>query len=120
MIIDTTYWQEAAAALSAGEATLLSIWGEPGHVHMAVLHDNAPPPVILTLECPDNKYPSVGAHHAPAIRLERTLRDLFGIEPIGLPDPRPWLDHTRLHTLSCRWKVRAFTRSRWARCTRES
>jgi Ni,Fe-hydrogenase III large subunit len=93
MIIDATYWQEAAAALSAGEATLLSLWGEPGQVHMAVLHDNAPPPVILTLECLDNKYPSVGAHHAPAIRLERTLRDLFGLDPIGLPDQRPWLDH---------------------------
>ena len=21
------------------------------------------------------------------------LRDLFGLEPVGLPDPRPWLDH---------------------------
>jgi Ni,Fe-hydrogenase III large subunit len=30
--------------------------------------------------------------HAPAIRLERAVRDLWGLEPIGLPDTRPWLD----------------------------
>ena len=29
------------------------------------------------------------------MRLERTIRDLFGLEPIGLPDTRPWLDHGR-------------------------
>src|SRR5205807_257206 len=31
----------------------------------------------------------------PAIRLERTIRDLFGLEPLGLVDQRPWLDHGR-------------------------
>jgi hypothetical protein len=41
----------------------------------------------------ERRYPSVGAHHAPAIRLERAIRDLFGYEPEGLPDTRPWLDH---------------------------
>ncbi|HEX2941987.1 MAG TPA: hydrogenase expression protein HypE, partial [Rhodopila sp.] len=38
-------------------------------------------------------YPSVGARHPPAIRLERAVHDLFGTEPDGLPDTRPWLDH---------------------------
>src|SRR5262249_27280417 len=27
-----------------------------------------------------------------AIRLERAVRDLYGLEPAGLPDARPWLD----------------------------
>jgi Ni,Fe-hydrogenase III large subunit/Ni,Fe-hydrogenase III small subunit len=40
----------------------------------------------------------VGLHHAPAIRLERAVRDLFGLEPQGLPDQRPWLDHGRWET----------------------
>jgi Ni,Fe-hydrogenase III large subunit len=35
----------------------------------------------------------VGARHAPAIRLERALQDLYGIRPGGSPDRRPWLDH---------------------------
>ena len=33
--------------------------------------------------------------HTPALRLERTIRDLYGLEPEGSPDPRPWLDHGR-------------------------
>ncbi len=41
---------------------------------------------------PGRHFPSVGAMHAPAIRPERALRDLYGIEPDGSPDPRPWLD----------------------------
>src|SRR5262249_26588555 len=40
-------------------------------------------------------YPSVARHHAPALRLERAMRDLYRIDPIGLPDPRPWLHHGR-------------------------
>ncbi len=48
---------------------------------------------VLTVACPDRAYPSVGALHPPAIRLERALRDLHGIEPTGLPDTRGWLDH---------------------------
>jgi Ni,Fe-hydrogenase III large subunit len=47
---------------------------------------------VITIECPAGHYPSVGALHPPAIRLERALRDLYGIEPLGLPDNRPWLD----------------------------
>jgi Ni,Fe-hydrogenase III large subunit len=35
----------------------------------------------------------VGAQHPPAIRPERAIRDLFGLEAVGLPDGRPWLDH---------------------------
>ena len=50
------------------------------------------------LDCPDNRYPSVGALHAPAIRLERAARDLFGLDPVGLPDTRPWLDMVRSPT----------------------
>ena len=57
---------------------------------MAVL-DNAV--VVLSLDCPGGSYPSVGALHAPAIRLERAARDLFGLDPVGLPDMRPWLLH---------------------------
>ena len=32
-------------------------------------------------------------HHRPAIRFERAIHDLFGHEPIGSRDRRPWLDH---------------------------
>src|SRR5262249_43174720 len=47
---------------------------------------------VVTIECPSGRFPSVGALHPPAIRLERAMRDLYGLEPIGTPDARPWLD----------------------------
>ena len=48
---------------------------------------------IVSLDCPDRTFPSVGKHHPPALRLERTINDLFGLSAEGLPDTRPWLDH---------------------------
>jgi Ni,Fe-hydrogenase III large subunit len=48
---------------------------------------------VVSLDCPDRSFPSVGLHHPPALRLERTVHDLFGLSAQGLPDPRPWLDH---------------------------
>jgi Ni,Fe-hydrogenase III large subunit len=88
--VDAAYWQQAVRAIAAGDAALLSLWGEPERIHMAVF-DNAI--VVLSLDCPGGLYPSVGALHLPAIRLERAARDLFGLDPVGLPDTRPWLDH---------------------------
>ena len=50
---------------------------------------------IVSLETESGVYPSVAARHPPALRLERAMRDLYGVQPVGLPDPRPWLDHGR-------------------------
>ena len=58
-------------------------------------HLPTPRPVkslVVSLACPDQKFPSVGALHPPAIRLERAIQSLYGYEPIGAPDSRPWLD----------------------------
>jgi Ni,Fe-hydrogenase III large subunit len=92
-VIDAAAWQHAADRLAAGDWSLLGLWGEVGRAHMAILHAGEPPVTVLSLDCPDGRYPSVGAVHAPAIRLERTMRDLFGLVPVGLPDTRPWLAH---------------------------
>ena len=91
--VEPDAWQKAVVRLAEGRSTLLSLWGEPGGVRMAVLEDRKV--TVLGLACPDLRYPSVGAHHPPAIRLERAIRDLFGLEPVGLTDTRPWLDHGR-------------------------
>ncbi len=48
---------------------------------------------IVSFAARDRAYPSVGLHHPPAMRLERAMRDLYGADPAGLPDERPWLDH---------------------------
>jgi Ni,Fe-hydrogenase III large subunit len=94
-VVDPATWQDAIDRLASGELTLLSVWGEFGRVHMALLGEGDPPIVVLSLECPEGRFPSIGRLHPPAIRLERTMRDLFGLEPVGLADTRPWLDHGR-------------------------
>jgi Ni,Fe-hydrogenase III large subunit len=92
-IVPAEGWRDAIAMLAAGERTLLSLWGEPRSVHMALLDEPQGSVAVLSIECPDGSFPSVAGAHPPAIRLERTIRDLFGLEPVGLADQRPWLDH---------------------------
>jgi Ni,Fe-hydrogenase III large subunit len=93
-------WEKAGKALAAGDLTLLGLWGEPDCLHLALLDAGARAIAVLTLDCPDGRFASIGALHPPAIRFERAIQDLFGFEAIGLPDTRPWLDHGR-------WGVRA-------------
>jgi len=89
-------WLDAVSALSAGRLTLAGLWGDDGAVHMAAYADGERDTLaVLSLACPDGTFPSVGRLHAPAIRLERTVRDLFGLVPQDAPDLRPWLDHGR-------------------------
>src|SRR4029453_2408802 len=92
VVVDEDGWRFAASQLSAGDWTLLGLWGDTGAVHMAGLDASMREIAGVTLPCPGGRFPSIGALHPPAIRLERALRDLYGIEPVGLPDTRPWLD----------------------------
>jgi len=92
-IVDREAWQAAAARLHAGELCLLGLWGEPGLVHMAVMQSASNECSVLSLACEGNRFPSVGRLHPPALRLERAARDLYGLEPEGLADARPWLRH---------------------------
>jgi Ni,Fe-hydrogenase III large subunit len=95
VVVEPAVWEAIAARLAAGDATLLGLWGEPAAVHMALLGAEPAEPAVVTLECPERSFPSVGQRHAPALRLERTVRELFGLEPEALADARPWLDHAR-------------------------
>ncbi len=88
-------WHEAGHLLHVGRCTLVSLWAEKGTVHLALLDEERGDAGILSLACEADRYPSVGHFHPPAIRLERALRDLAGLQPEGLPDPRAWLDHGR-------------------------
>jgi Ni,Fe-hydrogenase III large subunit len=90
--VDESAWREQAAALGRGEGELFALFGDAGAVRM-VVRGAAGALEMLSLTVENARYQSVGAHHTPAIRLERAIRDLFGYEPVDLPDTRPWLDH---------------------------
>src|SRR6266550_2247375 len=94
-VVDASVWKFAASELAQGRWSLLGLWGEPATVHMAIMDGDTAEIAIVSLDCPDRNYPSVGKHHPPALRLERTVNDLFGLSAEGLPDTRPWLDHNR-------------------------
>src|SRR3954465_15093760 len=94
-VVDAPAWRFAAGELAAGRWSLLGLWGEPATVHMAVADVATAEIAVFSLECADGVYPSVGAQHPPALRLDRTINDLFGLSAEGLPDTRPWLDHDR-------------------------
>jgi Ni,Fe-hydrogenase III large subunit len=92
LVVNRQAWKQAAERLRTGDLSLLSLWGEPGRAHMAFM-DEKSETHVLTLPCEENRFPSVGRVHAPAIRLERAVRDLAGLEAEGSPDSRPWLRH---------------------------
>jgi Ni,Fe-hydrogenase III large subunit len=85
-------WRQALDQLAIGRFILLGLWGDAPTVHMALFDDGSNDAAVISYACKSGKYPSVGARHAPAIRLERAIDDLFGLEAVGAPDTRPWLD----------------------------
>lgn len=98
--VDADTWRQATLAIAAGNATLAGLWAETRAVHMAILDDEDGALMVLSLDAPDGRFPSVGLTHAPAQRPERSITDLHGLIPDASPDPRRWLDHGR-------WGVRA-------------
>ncbi|HXQ84088.1 MAG TPA: hydrogenase expression protein HypE [Xanthobacteraceae bacterium] len=94
-VVTADAWQHTANEIAAGRATLLGLWGDAAAaptVHMAMIEDATGAMAVVSLACPDGKFPSVGALHPPAIRLERAIQSLYGFEPAAAPDLRPWLD----------------------------
>jgi Ni,Fe-hydrogenase III large subunit len=95
VVVDASVWTFAASELANGRWGLLGLWGEPSVVHMAIMDAATAGIAIVSLDCPDRSYPSVGKHHPPALRPERAIHDLFGVSAAGSPETRPWLDHNR-------------------------
>lgn len=94
-VVDQTGWLRAIREISKGRGDILSLWSDGANVHMAILDHETSLIGIVTFECPGGRFPSVGHMHPPALRLERMIRDIYGLEPEGSPDMRPWLDHGR-------------------------
>jgi hypothetical protein len=93
--VDAETWEALAQGCAGGTHDLAALWADNGSMRMALSDGERGPRAIVSLKMQDGAYPSVARHHAPALRLERAMRDLYGTNPLGLPDPRPWLDHGR-------------------------
>jgi len=91
-------WRQAAGDMARGQLTLLGLWGDRGSVRMALLNTATRRLGVLRLDTRRKAFPSVGALHVPAQRLERAIQDLFGITTEGAIDARPWLDHGKWPT----------------------
>ena len=85
-------WGQAIDQLAIGHCTLLGLWGDEPEVHMALLNEASGDVAVVSYTCKSGKYPSVAARHPPAVRLERAIRDLFGLDAVDTFDARPWLD----------------------------
>jgi Ni,Fe-hydrogenase III large subunit len=94
-VVVSDSWREIGEALREGKLDLLGLWGDAGAVHCALYEPASRQIMSAAIEVREGKAPSLAQFHAPAMRLERAANDLFGIEFVGLPDPRPWLDHGR-------------------------
>src|SRR4030095_5348923 len=80
-VVDEAAWRGMARDLAAGRWTMVSLWAETGAVHMALVDEQAVEGAVVSHECRDERFPSVGAVHPPAIRFERAIRDLYGLAP---------------------------------------
>jgi Ni,Fe-hydrogenase III large subunit len=94
VVVDEDLWRQAVLGLAAGEATLLGLWSDGAEVHLGMIQD-AGEVLVVSLAAAQGRFPSVAYTHVPALRLERAIRDLYGLEPEGCPDQRRWLDHGR-------------------------
>ena len=139
-VVDASVWKFAAKRTGArGAGACLASGANRQRCTWRSWMDDAAEIAVVSLDCPDRSYPSVGMHHPPALRLERTVNDLFGL--IGrkaCPIPAPGsitiagafafrlgdridaLPKSRRPIASCRWKATACTRSRSVPCMRES
>jgi Ni,Fe-hydrogenase III large subunit len=92
VLVDDEGWIQAIDLLARGRCTLLGLWGDAGDVHMALLDEKSGDIAVVSYASKNGQYPSVAAKHPPALRFERAIGSLFGLEAAGTPDARPWLD----------------------------
>ncbi len=94
-IVSAEEWTALCRQMADGQFNLLSLWGDDGFARMAVWNTEENTAHIVCIASQNGAFPSVAQHHPPALRLERAIKDLFGLVPLDTPDDRPWLDHDK-------------------------
>ncbi|MGE5545876.1 MAG: nickel-dependent hydrogenase large subunit [Solirubrobacterales bacterium] len=93
--LDAKTWRRMVEQMAVSNWEILAEWGEPAEVHVALRGEDSGAIAVVSHPCPDHKFFAIGQVRPAAIRLERAIRDLWGLVPEGLEDQRPWLDHGR-------------------------
>jgi len=93
--VESGSWRGVGEALREGKLDLLALWADADAVCATLYEPATRQALSARLPVRAGKVGSLAQFHAPASRMERTIADLFGIEIVGLPDARPWLDHGR-------------------------
>jgi Ni,Fe-hydrogenase III large subunit len=93
-LLTAAQWSALAEALSATpEAALLALWGEPGFVHAAFLHETEGRMLLASAPAEGGRYAALSPARPGAQLFERAVCDLWGLVADGATDARPWLDH---------------------------
>ena len=74
---------------------LLSLWAEPGLVHVTFLDEAEGGLLLASVPASEGGYPALSPARPGAVRFERAIRDLWGLAGERAVDLRPWLDHGR-------------------------
>jgi Ni,Fe-hydrogenase III large subunit/Ni,Fe-hydrogenase III component G len=101
MVVDEARWLALRDQLATSDWALLGLWGDRSaadslSVHVALrdeTEDAADGIAVVTLLCPQRRFPSLAAVRPGAMRLERMMADTFGLAAEGADDTRSWLDH---------------------------
>lgn len=93
--LDRIAWEALIARLARESWELVALWADPPVIHVCLRDAEPGTLIVASHRCADGRYASIAQVRPAAIRLERAARDLFGLEAIGTPDGRPWLDHGR-------------------------
>src|SRR5687767_15524981 len=91
--LDEAGWTKLVDTLGHRHWPLLAMWADGEAVHVALEDHSAGAFAIASHACVDERYASLAAVRPAAIRFERAIRDLAGLDATGSPDVRPWLDH---------------------------
>lgn len=91
--LDIAGWRQLIDALGHRRWPLLGLWADGRTVHVALEDHSAAEFAVASLDTVDGTYASLGAVRLAALRLERAVRDLAGLNATGATDDRPWLDH---------------------------
>ena len=91
-------WLDLAAGFADGRFDLMGLFAADAVVLAVAYEPETQAMAVASIVAHGGRYPSLGAVHAPALRLERTIRDLHGLTADGSPDTRPWLDHGQWST----------------------